>query len=177
MTAVGGRDTAQRDPATTSQIMRAVRSKNTRPELTLRRALHARGARYRLHASDVPGCPDIVVRSRQVAIFVDGDLWHGNPAEWKRRGRSNLAEMFPNRTMWWVEKIQRNVARDRKVDDLLAATGWTVLRLWASDVLSDPERCAELVVGVLQNPRPSDVRVPSRPALGVGSSHDPGRAP
>lgn len=68
-----------RDPDVTSHIMRAVRSKNTKPEMVLRRAVHARGGRFRLHAADVPGRPDMVVRSRKIAIFVDGDLWHGNP--------------------------------------------------------------------------------------------------
>ena len=139
-----------RDPATTSHIMRAVRSKNTRPELVLRRAVHARGGRFRVHGRDVPGCPDLVVRSRRVAVFVDGDLWHGNPDEWKRRGRANLSEMFPNRTAWWVAKIEHNVERDVIVNGLLADSGWTVLRFWASEVLRDPERCADKVVAVLR---------------------------
>jgi len=80
--------------------MSSVRSKDTRPELVLRRAVHARGARYRLHAKDVLGRPDLVIRSRKLAVFVDGDLWHGNPEEWKRRGKPDLASMFPTRTEW-----------------------------------------------------------------------------
>jgi DNA mismatch endonuclease, patch repair protein len=130
--------------------MSAVRSKNTRPEVALRRAVHARGGRYRLHASDVPGCPDLVVRGRKVAVFVDGDLWHGNPAEWQRRGRTNLADLFPTRTAWWVQKIERNIQRDREVDQQLQDQGWRVVRLWASVILSDPDAAADLVITVLR---------------------------
>ena len=114
----------QRDPDITSKIMSHVRSRDTKPELALRRAVHARGARYRIHPRDVIGKPDLVVRSRKVAVFVDGDLWHGNPAEWQRRGRRNLAAMFPNRTEFWVTKIERNMARDEEVNARLRASGW-----------------------------------------------------
>jgi DNA mismatch endonuclease (patch repair protein) len=140
----------RRDPMVTHRIMRAVRAKDTKPEMVLRRAVHARGGRFRLHPRDVPGCPDLVVRSRKVAVFVDGDLWHGNPAEWKRRGRASLAEMFPTRTEWWVEKIERNIARDRSVDDILHEAGWKVVRLWASDVLAEPDQSADIVMEVLR---------------------------
>lgn len=133
----------------TSRIMSKVRSKDTRPELALRRAVHARGGRYRLHPADVPGRPDMVVRSRKVAVFVDGDLWHGNPAEWRRRGRTSLADMFPTRTDWWVNKIERNIARDRAVNQQLSEQGWTVIRLWASDIEQDPDRAAASVVAAL----------------------------
>ncbi len=139
-----------RDPAVTSRIMSRVRSHDTRPELTLRRAVHAKGGRFRLQARDVPGCPDLVVRARKVAVFVDGDLWHGNPEEWRRRGHDNLAAMFPTRTDWWVDKIQRNVARDDMVNRQLAEQGWRLLRLWASDVLGDPDRAAERVMALLR---------------------------
>jgi DNA mismatch endonuclease (patch repair protein) len=139
-----------RDPAVTSQIMSCVKSRDTGPELILRRAVHAKGGRFRVQARDVPGRPDLVVRARKVAVFVDGDLWHGNPEEWRRRGHDNLAAMFPTRTDWWVDKIQRNVARDAEVNRQLADQGWRVLRLWASDVLSDPCRAAEHVMALLK---------------------------
>lgn len=139
-----------RDPAVTSRIMSAVRAKNTRPELLLRRAVHARGGRYRLHARDVPGNPDLVVRGKKVAIFVDGDLWHGNPAEWRRRGKGDLAGLFPTRTQWWVAKIERNIRRDQEVDQELGKLGWTVLRLWASDIIADPDTAADRVMSALR---------------------------
>ena len=141
---------AGRDPVVTSRIMSRVRSKDTRPELALRRAVHAKGGRFRLHPGDVPGRPDMVVRGRKVAVFVDGDLWHGNPAEWHRRGRATLADLFPTRTEWWVSKIERNVQRDRDVDRQLRERGWRVLRLWASDVLADPNLAADQVLALLR---------------------------
>jgi DNA mismatch endonuclease (patch repair protein) len=123
-------------------MMARVRNKDSKAELALRRALHALGVRYRLHAPDVLGRPDLVIRSRRLAVFVDGDLWHGNPQEVRRRGRANLAELFPSRTEWWVAKIERTMARDREVTDTLRAQGWTVLRLWEHDVLLDPAGAA-----------------------------------
>jgi DNA mismatch endonuclease (patch repair protein) len=127
-------------------MMAAVHNKDSKAELRLRRALHAAGLRYRLHASDVPGRPDIVIRSRRLAVFVDGDMWHGNPEEVKRRGRESLADLFPSRTEWWVAKIERNVTRDREVTEKLHREGWTVVRLWEHDVLVDPAAAARKVL-------------------------------
>jgi DNA mismatch endonuclease (patch repair protein) len=137
--------TGPRDPAVTSRIMSRVRSKDSKAELALRRALHAQGIRYRLHARDLAGRPDVVNRTRRVAVFVDGDMWHGNPAEPTRRGRCSFAELFPSRTEWWVHKIERNIARDREVTATLTKQGYTVIRLWESDVLADPTRAAARV--------------------------------
>lgn len=133
-------------------MMARVRSKDSKAELALRRALHAAGVRYRLHAPDVAGRPDIVIRSRKLAVFVDGDLWHGNAEEVRRRGRASLAELFPSRTEWWVAKIERTMARDREVTETLRAKGWTVVRLWEHDVLRDPGGCAQTVRGALGPP-------------------------
>lgn len=146
MAAERGRRTGPRDPAVTSRMMAAVRNKDSNAELRLRRALHAAGLRYRLHASDVPGRPDLVIRSRRLAVFVDGDMWHGNPEEVRRRGRENLADLFPSRTEWWVAKIQRNMARDREVTEALRSAGWIVVRLWEHDILSDPDAAARKVL-------------------------------
>jgi len=136
----------------TSRMMSRVRNKDSRAELALRRALHAAGLRYRLHAPDVLGRPDLVIRSRRLAVFVDGDLWHGNPDEVRRRGRGSLAELFPTRTEWWVAKIERTVRRDREVTDGLRSQGWRVVRLWEHDVLRDPEGCARTVLESLDRP-------------------------
>lgn len=138
----GQRRLGPRDPVVTSRMMARVRNKNSKAELALRRALHAAGVRYRLHAPDVTGRPDLVFRRRRLAVFVDGDLWHGNPEEVRRRGRASLAELFPTRTEWWVAKIERTMARDREVTEALQTSGWTVIRLWEYDVLRDPEGCA-----------------------------------
>lgn len=124
--------------------MAAVRNKDSKAELALRRALHAQGLRYRLHARDVFGHPDLVIRSRRVAIFVDGDMWHGN--EHRRRGMKDLAELFPTRTEWWVAKIERNVQRDQEVNARLTADGWTVVRVWESEVLKDSDCAANKII-------------------------------
>lgn len=130
--------------------MARVRNKDSKAEIALRRALHASGLRYRLHARDVPGRPDIVIRRRKLAVFVDGDLWHGNPAEVARRGRTTLAELFPSRTEWWVAKIERTISRDREVGAALRSDGWIVVRLWEHDVLRDPAACAARVLDALR---------------------------
>ncbi len=132
-------------------MMAQVRHKDSKAELALRRALHARGVRYRLHPKDVLGRPDIVIRSRRVAIFVDGDFWHGN--EHKRRGLSSLAAMFPTNTEWWVTKIERTIARDRDVTEGLTQAGWTVIRVWESEVLRETDEVANRVVLTLPGAR------------------------
>lgn len=137
-----------RDSAVTSRMMAHVRNKDSKAELALRRALYARGLRYRLHARDVPGRPDVVIRSRRLAVFVDGDMWHGN--EHKRRGLSCLADLFPTRTEWWVKKIERNMRRDQEVNEQLSAAGWTVVRIWESEVLDDPQMAADRVLHALR---------------------------
>jgi DNA mismatch endonuclease, patch repair protein len=128
-------------------MMAAVRSKNSRAEVALRRELHARGRRYRLHAKDVPGRPDVVFRPQRLAVFVDGDFWHGNA--WRVRGLPNLEAQFPNRTEWWTAKIRRNMERDEAVNQQLVAEGWRVLRLWESVVLADPVAAANCVTTAL----------------------------
>lgn len=134
----------QRDPTVTSRMMAAVRYRDSKAELLLRKELHRRGLRYRLHARDVLGKPDIVIRSQRIAVFVDGDFWHGNA--WRLRGLPDLASLFPTRTDWWVEKITRNMKRDEQVSDRLRRDGWNVIRVWESDILDDPSRAADAVL-------------------------------
>lgn len=126
--------------------MAAVRGHDTRPELALRRALHARGVRYRLHPRDVVGRPDLANRSRKVAVFVDGDFWHANPAEWRRRGFDSMEAQFPMRKRAeWMAKLRRNIDRDAEVNDALTSEGWRVIRVWESEVRADPDAVADLI--------------------------------
>lgn len=124
--------------------MRSVRDRDSKAERLLRSTLHQRGVRFRLHASDITGRPDLVIRSLRLAVFVDGDFWHGN--EHRRRGLGRLEDLFPTNTAWWVEKISANVQRDRRVTKELEAADWRVLRLWESEVLDDPEGSADRVI-------------------------------
>src|SRR5260370_1632672 len=94
--------------------MAAVRSHDTRPEVTLRSALHRRGFRYRLHDRRFAGTPDLAFPSRRVAVFVDGDFWHGKG--YRARGFRSLEEQFSHwrNSEWWLRKNQNNVKRRRR---------------------------------------------------------------
>lgn len=149
-------------PDLTRRVMQSNRSTDTRPELILRRELHRRGIRYRLHARDVVGKPDLVVRKLRLAVFVDGDFWHGN--RWRLRGLTRLEEDFHRNRDWWVAKIRRNVDRDREVDDRLAGEGWTVLRVWESDVLADVAAAADRVQEAIRDARSATADGPLGPS-------------
>lgn len=136
-----------RDPDITSRMMSKVKNKDSRAELTVRRHLHARGLRYRLHYNKVYGRPDIVFVRKRVAVFIDGDFWHGNA--WRLRGLPSIAAQFPNRTEWWVGKIERTMRRDAEVTERLIVEGWTVLRFWESDVMVDADGVVEHIVRVV----------------------------
>lgn len=144
-------DKRGRDPATTSRMMSRVKSKNSKAELTIRRLLHARGLRYRVHYTKVYGRPDIVFTRRRIAVFIDGDFWHGNA--WRLRGLPSLAAQFPNRTEWWVAKLERTIQRDIEVSERLSSDGWTVLRFWESDVIADADNVVERIVETVRRAR------------------------
>lgn len=135
----------------TRKVMRANRGRDTKPELRLRRELHRRGVRYRLHADDVPGRPDLVIRRLRLAVFVDGDFWHGN--RWRLRGLSGLEDDIASNHEYWVPKIRRNMERDQEVTRRLQSMGWKVVRIWESDVNRDPTGAADRVQQVIRGLR------------------------
>lgn len=143
----------QQPAAVTRRVMQSNRSRDTKPELLLRRELHRRGVRYRLHATDVCGRPDLVIRTLRVAVFVDGDFWHGN--RWRLRGLARLEDDFHNNRDFWVAKIRRNVQRDREVNERLAEEGWTVVRVWENEILADIGRVADRVQEAIRAARSS----------------------
>jgi DNA mismatch endonuclease (patch repair protein) len=110
------------DKATRSRIMARVHSTDTTPELRLRRALHARGLRYRLHEARLPGKPDLVLPGRKIVVFVHGCQWHWHGCARSRMPASNRA--------YWEAKIARNQVRDRASIAALVALGWRVLIVW-----------------------------------------------
>lgn len=110
------------DAGTRSRMMSGIRGKNTRPELLIRRALHARGFRYRLHAPDVPGKPDMVFPRFRATVFVHGCFWHGHDCP--------LFRLPGTRTEFWKAKIARNRTRDEEVAAMLSASGWRRLVVW-----------------------------------------------
>src|SRR5262245_10437043 len=91
-----------RDPTVTSRIMSSVRSRDTQPERLLRTAIFKRGLRYRLHYRKLPGRPDLVFPSARIAVFVDGDFWHGGG--WKERGFASMEAQYERRSEFWVTK-------------------------------------------------------------------------
>src|SRR5436309_15860256 len=110
--------------------MSAIRSKNTKPELRVRRAAHAMGLRFRLHRSDLPGNPDLVFPRRRLALFVHGCFWHGHGC---KRGGSGPK----SNTDYWGPKIKRNRARDTAAKAALEQLGWRVAVLWECELTSD----------------------------------------
>ena len=106
-----------------SEVMRAVKDANTKPELKLRKALFARGFRYRLHARDLPGKPDLVFPRYRSVIFINGCFWHGHDcARGARVPKSNRD--------YWLAKVARNKARDEDIVKALAALGWRAYIVW-----------------------------------------------
>lgn len=111
------------DQQTRSRMMSGIRDKNTRPELAIRRALHARGFRFRLHARDVPGRPDVVLPKHRAVILVHGCFWH-------RHQGCRYATTPSTRPEFWQAKFEANVGRDEAVRSALLASGWRVAVVW-----------------------------------------------
>ena len=120
------------------------RRQNTAPELLLRKALWSAGIRYRLHVKHLPGCPDLVIAAARVAIFCDGDFWHGR--HWRRRKEKLEAGWNAE---YWVRKIASNRRRDRLVTRQLRQLGWRVVRVWESDVRGNSELVASRILKIL----------------------------
>ena len=132
-------------PAKRSAVMRQVKAKATRPELKVRKALTALGARYRLHRKDLPGSPDIVLPGRKLALFVHGCFWHGHDCA--RGARVPKA----NRD-YWTAKVARNRARDETARAALTALGWRVETLWECE-LKDEAALSRRLESLLRQPR------------------------
>lgn len=120
--------------------MQGNRSRDTKPELAVRRILHAKGLRYRVSYRPIPGLPrtaDVVFTRARVAVFIDGCFWHGCPSHYRAPG-SNVP--------YWEGKVARNRNRDSETTASLLAAGWTVLRFWAHE---DPEAVAYQILAAL----------------------------
>jgi len=124
-----------------SELMAGIRSRDTAPELAVRRAAHRMGLRFRLHRKDLPGRPDLVFPKHRLAVFVHGCFWH-------RHEGCKISHIPKTRTAYWKEKFERNVARDKRNQQALQALGWRVIVVWeceAADRLTVQLRLAEAV--------------------------------
>jgi len=114
-----------------SENMRRIRSKDTAPEMAVRRLVHGMGYRYRLHRKDIPGKPDLSFPGRRKVIFIHGCFWHQHPGCREGRPPKSNAD-------YWLPKLERNQARDKEALEQLAASGWEALVLWECEMKDIP---------------------------------------
>lgn len=107
--------------------MARIGSRDTKPEIRVRRFLHAHGLRYRLHAASLPGKPDLAFPSKRLAIFVHGCFWHRHPG-------CKATRTPKSRLEFWERKFRENVDRDRRVGEALLAAGWTAVVIWECEI-------------------------------------------
>lgn len=115
------------EPATRSRMMAGIKSKDTKPEVFLRKALHAQGLRYRLGGCGLPGKPDLVFRSRKAVVFVHGCFWHRHECQYFKWPENNGA--------FWKTKLDGNAERDMRVKAALKKLGWRVLTVWECELV------------------------------------------
>ena len=130
---------------TVSAVMKRVRTKNSKPEVLIRKVLHEMGLRYRLHRKDLPGRPDVVFGPAKVAVFVDGCFWHHCPEH---------GTLPKNNREWWAAKFKRTRERDREKDEQLKALGWLPVHVWEHE---DPYEAATRIAGIVKSRRNSRV--------------------
>ena len=118
--------------------MQAVKNKNSKIEILLRKELWNRGLRYQKNRNDVFGKPDIVFKGKKVAVFCDSEFWHGYNREERKKD-------FKSHQEFWIPKIERNMQRDIEVTQKLESQGWTVLRFWGAEIKKETEKCALII--------------------------------
>ena len=126
-----------------SKRMGQVHLKGGKAETALAKALWHEGYRYRRNYKKLPGSPDIAITKYKVAIFVDGEFWHGQ--DWENR----KAKLKSNRE-YWIEKIEENIARYKRNDEVLSQMGWAALHFWEKEVLKNPDSCMETVIEAIR---------------------------
>jgi len=129
--------------------MQQIRSKDTKPERILRKALWKKGYRYRKNYELLPGKPDIVITKYKICVFVDSEFFHGKDFEsgYKSKKYASLKEqlMHGNNSEFWVKKITGNMERDKRNDIALHNMGWAVIRFWTKDVLENVDTCIKAI--------------------------------
>ena len=160
-------------PEQRSRCMAAIKGKNTKPELIVRKYLFSRGLRFRLYVNSLPGKPDIVLPKYKTVIFVNGCFWHGHEGcRYYRLPKSNVE--------FWQEKISRNIERDHRTEAELTALGWRVIRVWECEIKTVTQRQSALeglyrkIVGdesaTAYIPESSDAPIAAEPSADYGES-------
>ena len=123
-------------PKQRAKNMKAIKSKNTTIEQKLRSALWSKGIRYRKNYKQLIGTPDIVITKYKIAIFCDGNFWHG---------KNNCEDKIASHKKYWLEKIKHNKERDLEITITLRDQGWIVLRFWENDIKANIIKCLETI--------------------------------
>lgn len=124
--------------------MSKVHSTEGKDEIIIRNILWKNGIHYRKNYKELPGKPDIALTKYKIAVFIDGEFWHGY--DWE-----NYKKHIKSNRDYWIPKIERNMMHDQEVNAKLEAMGWTVLRFWSKQVLKNPEYYAELIMLYARN--------------------------
>lgn len=130
-------------PISRSENMRRIKSENTSIKRILREALWKAGVRYRKNCKDVFGKPDICIKKYKLAIFCDSEFWHGKFYLEGKIPKSNRE--------YWFKKLERNIQRDKEVNQKLQEEGWTVFRFWEKDIKTNTQSCVEKILDWLRN--------------------------
>ena len=125
--------TEQPNPA-----MKYIRSKDTKIEVMFRKALWHEGIRYRKNYKALPGCPDIAITKHKIAVFCDGEFWHGK--DWAKK-----EPRIKSNREYWIPKIERNIQRDNEIDQQLKSMGWVVVRFWGLDIKKNLPACVDCI--------------------------------
>lgn len=130
-------------PSQRKKNMQNIKSKDTKPELLFRKALWRYNIRYRIHVKDVIGKPDICIKSKKIAIFIDSEFWHGKQFLEGKIPQSNQE--------YWIPKLKRNIERDKKVNIALEQAGWKVFRFWEKEIYKNADQLVSKVVTYLNS--------------------------
>ena len=118
--------------------MQAIKNKDSRIELLLRKELWSRGLRYRKNCNGITGHPDIVFLGKKIAVFCDSEFWHGY--DWANRKND-----IKTNQEFWITKIERNIQRDIEVNEKLQSEGWVVIRFWGKEIQKNTQGCADII--------------------------------
>lgn len=139
-------------PEQRSKLMSAIRSTNTKDEVRLAKALWNIGLRYRKNNKKVFGCPDLTFRNLKIAIFIDGEFFHGKDWETRKKPKTN--------SEYWIKKIERNIQRDLEVNHYLESHNWKVLRFWSNDIKKNLGSCVMEILNTINFRKEQLMKIP-----------------